>query len=413
MFYTFASSNHILRMEIQELYINSARLSKSVDVRFKRYMYDLIDWDVRMLCIRGARGVGKTTMMLQYIKLNNLQVSRALYCSLDDLWFTDHHLMDLADYHFTHGGTHLFIDEVHRYPFRTWPQELKNIYDRYPGLHIIFSGSSMLQLDQSSADLSRRCIFYDMPGLSFREYLMLEHQQILPKFSLEQLLTLHETISLDITAETKILPLFTEYLHHGYYPFYRETRQSYAKAIQQVVTNIIDTDLPAVENIEYITAAKMKRLFVILSRMVPFTLNLTDLGRLIEASRQSVLRMCHLLQRSGLVIMLYSNKSGINQLGKPEKLYMENPNILYAMAANAEIGTVRETFFINQLHSAHQLTFNGKGDFLVDDTYTFEVGGKGKTFSQIKDISNSFLAVDDTEIGYSNRIPLWMFGLLY
>ena len=400
-------------MEIQDLYINSARLSKSVDVRFKRYMYNLIDWDVRMLCIRGARGVGKTTMMLQYIKLNNLRASQALYCSLDDLWFTDHHLLDLADYHFTHGGTHLFIDEVHRYPFRTWSQELKNIYDRYPGLHIIFSGSSMLQLDQSSADLSRRCIFYDMQGLSFREYLMLEHQLVLPRLSLEQLLTTHETISLDITTETKILPLFTEYLRHGYYPFYRETRQSYAKAIQQVITNIIDTDLPAVENIEYITATKMKRLFVILSRMVPFTLNLTDLGRMIEASRQTVLRMCHLLQQSGLIIMLYSNKSGINQLGKPEKLYMENPNMLYAMTANAEVGTVRETFFTNQMHSAHQLAFSGTGDFIVDDTYTFEVGGKGKTFAQIKDIPNSFLAVDDAEIGYSNRIPLWMFGLLY
>lgn len=400
-------------MEIQDLYTNSARLSKSVDVRFKRYLYDLIDWDVRMLCIRGARGVGKTTLMLQYIKSNNLRASQALYCSLDDLWFTDHRLLDLADYHFTHGGTHLFIDEVHRYPFRTWSQELKNIYDRYPGLRIIFSGSSMLQLDQSSADLSRRCIFYDMQGLSFREFLMLEHHLALPKLSLEQLLTTHETISVDITTETKILPLFTEYLRHGYYPFYRETRQSYAKAIQQVITNIIDTDLPAVENIEYITSAKMKRLFVILSRMVPFTLNLTDLGRLIEASRQTVLRMCHLLQQSGLIIMLYSDKSGINQLGKPEKLYMENPNMLYAMTANAEVGTVRETFFTNQMHSAHQLKFSGTGDFSVDDTYTFEVGGKGKTFAQIKDIRNSFLAVDDTEIGYSNRIPLWMFGLLY
>ena len=292
-------------MEIQDLYINSARLSKAVDVQFKRYLYDLMDWNVRMLCIRGARGVGKTTMMLQYIKLNNLRATQALYCSLDDLWFTDHRLLDLADYHFTHGGTHLFIDEVHRYPFRTWSQELKNIYDRYPGLNIIFSGSSMLQLDQSSADLSRRCIFYDMQGLSFREYLMLEHHLALPKLSLAQLLTSHETITLDITAETKILPLFTEYLRHGYYPFYRETRQSYAKAIQQVITNIIDTDLPAVENIEYITATKMKRLFVILSRMVPFTINLTDLGRQIEASRQAVLRMCHLLQQSGLIIMLY------------------------------------------------------------------------------------------------------------
>ena len=400
-------------MELQDLYTNSARLTKATDLRFKRYMYQVIDWDVRMLCIRGARGVGKTTMMLQYIKESQMKTTQALYISLDDLWFTDHRLLDLADYHFTHGGTHLFIDEVHRYPFRTWSQELKNIYDRYPELHIVFSGSSMLQLDKSSADLSRRCIFYDMQGLSFREYLLLEHKLTLPRFTLEQLLDSHEKLSADITSEVKVLSYFGNYLRYGYYPFYRDTRHSYAKAIQQVVSNIIETDLPAVENIEYITTAKLKRLFVIISQLVPFTLNLTDLGRQIEASRQAVLRMCHLLQQSGLTIMLYSNKNGLSQLGKPEKLYMENPNLLYAMTNNAEIGTVRETFFVNQLKTAHSLFFSGTGDFRVDEVFTFEVGGKGKTFEQIKDVPDSYLAVDDTEIGYGNKIPLWLFGLLY
>lgn len=400
-------------MELQDLYVNSARLSKGVDLGFKRYMYDMIDWDVRMLCIRGAKGIGKTTMMLQRIKESHLRPSQVLYVTLDDLWFTSHRIVDLADYHVTHGGTHLFIDEVHRYPFRTWSQELKNIYDRYPELKVVFSGSSMLQLDKSSADLSRRCIFYDMQGLSFREYLHLEHRLHLPVITLQQLLATHETLSVDIVAETKILPLFTEYLRHGYYPFYRETRRSYEKAIQQVVNNIIDTDLPAVEDIEYITAAKAKRLFVILSQIAPFTLNLTDLGRQIEASRQSVMRMCHLLQRAGLTTMLYNSKTGLSQLAKPEKLYMENTNLLYAMTSQANMGTVRETFFSNQLKYAHSLTFNGKGDFLVDDLFTFEVGGKGKNFDQIKDIPNSFLAIDETEIGHGNRIPLWLFGFTY
>lgn len=400
-------------MEIQELYVNSARLTKATDLRFKRYLYSVIDWNVRMLCIRGARGVGKTTMMLQYIKESQMQASQALYVSLDDLWFTGHRLLDLADYHFTHGGTHLFIDEVHRYPFSTWSQELKNIYDRYPDFHIVFSGSSMLQLDRSSADLSRRCIFYDMHGLSFREYLLLEHKLALPSLTLEQLLASHESLSTDITSEVKVLPLFANYLHYGYYPFYRETRHSYAKAIQQIVTNIIETDLPAMEKIEYITTAKLKRLFVIISQLVPFTLNLTDLGRQIEATRQAVLRMCHLLQQSGLIIMLYNNKNGLNQLGKPEKLYMENPNLLFAMSANAEIGTVRETFFVNQLMTVHSLAFSGTGDFHIDNVFTFEVGGKGKNFDQIKDVPDSYLAVDDIEIGHAHRIPLWMFGLLY
>lgn len=400
-------------MEIQDLYVNSARLVKGIDLSFKRYMYNVIDWSVPMLCIRGARGIGKTTMMLQRIKEIRMRPSQALYITLDDLWFTDHRLVDLAEYHVTHGGTHLFIDEVHRYPFRTWSQELKNIYDRYPELKVVFSGSSMLQLDKSTADLSRRCIFYDLQGLSFREYLFLEHQLHLPTLSLQQLTESHDALSADIAAETKILPLFAEYLRHGYYPFYRETRSSYEKAIQQIVSNIIDTDLPAVENIEYITAVKVKRLFVALSQTAPFTLNLTDLGRKIEAPRQAVLRMCHLLQRAGLTTMLYSSKTGLNQLTKPEKLYVENTNLLYAMTPQANVGTVRETFFSNQLKHAHSLTFSGEGDFLVDATITFEVGGKGKNFDQIKDLPDSFLAVDDTEIGFGNRIPLWTFGLLY
>ena len=400
-------------MEIHDLYANSARLVKAVDLRFLRYMYTVIDWDIRMLCIRGARGVGKTTMMLQYLKAHQLRPSQALYVTLDDLWFTEHRLIDLADYHFTHGGTHLFVDEVHRYPFRTWSQELKNIYDRYPGFHVVFSGSSMLQLDQSSADLSRRCIFYDMQGLSFREYLILEGHLSIPSLTLEQLLGSHEQLSVDLSSETKMLPLFTDYLRHGYYPFYRESRLSYDKAIQQVVSNIIDTDLPAVEKIEYITATKLKRLFVLLSQMVPFTLNLTNLGQQIEAPRQAVLRMCHLLQQAGLLNLLYNKKNSISQLGKPEKLYLENPNLLYAMSANAEIGTVRETFFVNQLKVAHSLFFSGTGDFIADESITFEVGGRSKTFDQIKDIPNSYLAVDDIEFGTSHRVPLWMFGLLY
>ena len=400
-------------MDIQDLYANSARLVKAVNLRFLRYIYKVIDWDVRMLCIRGARGVGKTTLMLQYLKEHQMNPSQALYVSLDDLWFSEHRLIDLADYHYSHGGTYLFIDEVHRYPFRSWSQELKNVYDRYPGFHIVFSGSSMLQLDQSSADLSRRCIFYDMQGLSFREYLELEKHLAIPSMTLEQLLASHERLSADFSAETKMLPLFTEYLHHGYYPFYRESGLSYHKAIQQIVSNIIDTDLPAVEKMEYVTATKMKRLFVLLSQMVPYTLNLTNLGQQIETPRQAVLRMCHLLQQAGLLNLLYNKKSGLAQLGKPEKLYMENPNLLYAMSAGAEIGTVRETFFVNQLKASHELLFSGTGDFLVDDTITFEVGGRNKNFDQIKDIPNGYLAVDDTEIGYRNRIPLWMFGLLY
>jgi len=400
-------------MEIQDLYTNSIRLVRETDCRFKRYLYDVIDWDARMLCIRGAKGVGKTTMMLQYMKEHFPKSPQAIYVSLDDLWFVDHRLTDLAEYHYTHGGTHLFLDEVHRYPFETWSIELKNIRDRYPSFHVIFSGSSLLQLNQSTADLSRRCIFYDLQGLSFREYLLLEKGINLQVLSLPDIMEGHEDLAAVITGTTKILPLFDDYLHHGYYPFYRESLRTYSKSIQQVVTNIIDNDLPAVKRIEYITSIKLKRLFVLISQMVPFTLNLTSLGKQIEAPRQTVLKMCQLLQEAALFNMLYSEKTNLSQLSKPEKLYLENTNLLYAMSGNAEIGTVRETFFVNQLGESHEVCYTDKGDFKIDQSYTFEIGGRNKTFEQIKEVSNSFLAVDGYEIGHGRRIPLWMFGLLY
>lgn len=399
-------------MDIQDLYVNSSRVVKAVDCRFKRYLYTQINWDVRMICIRGARGVGKTTLMKQYMK-EHFSGSQALYVSLDDLWFSDHQLIDLAEYHYTHGGTHLFIDEVHRYPFRSWSQELKNIYDRYPDFRVVFSGSSMLQLDTSSSDLSRRCIFYEMQGLSFREYLQLENIISLAPLSLEDLLADHSRLSLDIATEVKILPAFSDYLHHGYYPFYRETGRSYAKAVQQIVSNIIDSDLPAVERMEYITVTKVKRLFVLMSQMVPFTLNITSLGREIEVPRQAVLRMFRLLHQSALIYMLYNEKNNLGQLSKPEKVYLENPNLMYALSNRTDTGNVRETFFANQLKESHEIAYSGTGDFLIDGQYTFEVGGRNKKFQQIKDVPDSFLAIDDLDIGTGNRIPLWMFGLLY
>lgn len=400
-------------MEIQDLYASSARLVRGIDTNFKRYLYDAIDWNVRMLCIRGAKGVGKTTMMLQYIKEHFPKNSSALYVTLDDLWFSNNRLIDLVDYHYSHGGTHLFIDEVHRYPFLSWSTELKNAYDKYPSLHIVFSGSSLLQLNQSTADLSRRCIFYDIQGLSFREFARLDKKIELPLLTLSHLLEEHESIAIDITTKTKILPLFSDYLNHGYYPFYKETGRSYAKAVQQVVTNIIDNDLPSIKNIEHITTVKLKRLFVILSQIVPFSLNLTSLGQQLETPRQTTLKMCMLLQEAALLNLLYSEKKSLNQLSKPEKLYLENTNLLYAMSNHAEIGTVRETFFVNQLKESHEISYTDKGDFKINGTYIFEVGGRNKTFKQIKDIPNSFLAIDDCESGYGNKIPLWMFGLMY
>lgn len=400
-------------MEITDIYINSARLVSSVGMAHVRYLFTVIDWSSRMVCIKGARGVGKTTLMLQYIKSNFQSGEKAIYFSLDDLWFTENRLIDLAEYHYLHGGTHLFVDEVHRYPYDNWAQELKNIYDRYPGLSIVFTGSSLLQIDSSVADLSRRCVFYTLQGLSFREFLKFEGKGDFPAISLEDILNGHVGISADIASKTTIIPAFEDYLHHGYYPFYKETVASYQLRLQQVITTILENDLPSVEKIEYISIKKMKRLLVIVSQMVPFTPNMTKVGESVEATRQSAIRMFQLLERAALIIMLYSGKDNMQQLAKPEKVYLDNTNLMYALSSSADIGNIRETFFANQLKQGHEITFSGQGDFRIDDVYTFEVGGKTKTFGQIKGIANSYLAIDNVEYGTGNRIPLWLFGFIY
>lgn len=399
-------------MEIEDLYINSDRLIASISLKHKRYLYHEINWENRMVCIKGARGVGKTTLLKQYLKENYLANHQALYITLDDFWFTTHHLIDVADYHYQHGGTILFIDEVHHYPFSTWSLELKNIYDRYPEMKVVFTGSSMLQIDNTMADLSRRCIFYTMYGMSFREYLDFNNLCKVEKVSLENLLEHHVKIALDVTNQVKILPLFSEYLRHGYYPFYQEVKESYEQVLQQVASNIIEVDVPAVENIEFSTVAKLKRLFALISQMVPFSINISEISKSIETSRQAVSKMLTLLKKAALVNLLYKGKNTLGQLTKPEKVYLENTNLMYALTPRADIGNVRETFFANMLMRSHEATFSGNGDFLIDGKYTIEVGGKNKKFDQIKDLSNSFLAIDDIESGFGAKIPLWMFGLI-
>ena len=400
-------------MEIADIYINSTRLVNAVSLTYVRYLHDAIDWTSRMICIKGARGVGKTTLMLQRIKQSFPGNEQAVYVSLDNLRFTEHRLIELVEYHLLHGGTHLFVDEVHRYPYNNWIQELKNIYDSYPGLRVVFTGSSLLQIDFSVADLSRRCVFYTLQGLSFREYLEFEGKGSFPVFTLEEILKGHLTAAADVVSQITVIPLFEEYLRQGYYPFYKEAPVSYPLRLQQIITTVLENDLPAVEKVEYVSIKKMKRLLMILSQMVPFTPNMTKIAESIEATRQSVIRMFQVLERAALLIMLYSGKNNMQQLAKPEKVYLDNTNLMYALSSSADIGNIRETFFANQLKQNHQIAFSGQGDFRINDVYTFEVGGKNKTFEQIKDVPNSYLAIDGIEYGTGNRIPLWLFGFLY
>ena len=397
---------------MQTIFQTYHRLIERSNYPFRRYLYNAINWQERLIGIKGARGVGKTTLLLQYIHDSIPDRKKALYVSLDQLWFSEHSIIELAEYHYTHGGTHLFLDEVHRYP--GWIQELKNIYDNYPDLYVVFTGSSLLELDSSVADLSRRSRMYEMKGLSFREFLEFEDAANIQPMPLAEILNNHEQIASSLTARFKILPLFETYLSCGYYPFYKETdAEGFRERLERIVITILENDIPAIEKVEYETIIKTKRLMVILAEMVPFTLNVTTLCSTLGMSRNQLMRLLSLLERSALIRQLFTEAKGLKQLVKPEKILFENPNLMYALTPQAETGTLRETFFASMLNRNHLLQAPKEGDFLVDGTILFEIGGKGKGFKQIRNIENSYVAADGIEIGFANKVPLWMFGLLY
>lgn len=396
---------------METLFRTYNRLVQQIDCRHLRYLYSQIDWKDRLVGIKGARGVGKTTMMLQYIKLNFTDWTKALYVSLDHIWFSQHSLLELVEYHYIHGGTYLFLDEVHRY--HNWSIELKNIYDSYPDMHIVFIGSSLLEIDYSIADLSRRCRLYQLRGLSFREYLFFEDVADFPVLPIEEILQGHVMTAARMTAEVKLLPYFEKYMEKGYYPFYKDSEDGYYARILQIVTTILENDIPAVENIEFESIQKIKRLLVILSEMVPFTLNVSTLCGTLSVSRNHLLKLLQLLERSALLYELFSPAKGLKQLVKPEKILFDNTNLMMALGNKTEVGTLRETFFANQVREIGVLQMPEEGDFLLDEQYLFEVGGKGKGFQQIRNKEDSFVVADGIEIGMGNKIPLWLFGFLY
>lgn len=379
---------------------------------FKRYLIDKIDWRDNLIAIKGAKGTGKTTMLLQHIKESFTDKDKALYLSLDNLWFETHSINDLIEYHYTHGGTHLFLDEVHYFP--NWKTLIKNINDDYPGLHVVYTGSSMLKIDSGVADLSRRQLPYTLHGMSFREYLLYEGLAEMEPISLDLLLRDHRRIAEDILSNgMKILPAFGEYLRYGYYPFYKSVYSGFEIRLQQVVNHVLENDYPIIEGVEQSTIRKTKKMFMILAEQVPQTPNMSNLYNELETDRNQGLKMLYALEKAGLLALLSDKPKHIDKLSRPEKIFMDNSNLMYAYAMAPNIGTVRETFFLSQLAVDHSVTYPAKGDFLVDGKYLFEVGGRKKSFEQIKDVADSYLAVDDTEIGHHNRIPLWMFGLLY
>ena len=397
--------------EIQPLYDSYHRKIAKVDLRFKRYLYSQINWKARIISIKGARGAGKTTMLLQHILENYEDIDQTLYASLDNLWFATHSLMELVDWADRHGISRLYLDEVHRYEL--WSQSLKNIYDDYPDMSIVYTSSSLLVLDNATVDMSRRQTPYTLYGLSFREYLELEGIFKTEAISLDDVLMHHVKKAMNIVGRIKVAPLFEAYLAHGYYPFYRESLEDFPSQLRETVTVVIDSDLPAVENVTYETLQKTKKLLMIISEHVPFEPTMSELWRQLSTDNESGLKMLYALDKAQVLALLTAKTNNYKSLSKPDKIFLSNPNLMHVLCPKVDKGNERETFFISQLRVLHDVRYPKQGDFLIDNKFLFEVGGKNKTFEQIADVPNSYLAVDDTEVGSGCRIPLWMFGFLY
>lgn len=397
--------------DIQPLLNAYHRKLAATNLRFKRYLYDRINWNVRLVGIKGARGVGKTTLLMQHIKETFDNIDDVLYVSLDNLWFENHQLEELVEFLYTHGVVHIYFDEVHRY--RNWTALLKHFYDSYPDLNIVYTGSAILAIENSVADLSRRQSLYTLSGLSFREYLEYEDIMTIPPIELEKLLASHTKYALDIASEIKVLKYFDQYLRTGYYPYYKEAGEDYLMRVGEVARLVIDNDIPAVEDITYMTAQKIKKLLMVIAENVPLEPNINKLAAQLESTRDQTLKMLYLLDRAGLLWLLTDKTKDYKHLTGPKKIYLNNTNLMYALSTKVSEGTIRETFFANQVGTVTSLTMPKQGDFMANGKYLFEVGGSRKTFDQIANLPNSYLAIDDIEIGNGHRIPLWIFGCLY
>lgn len=389
---------------MDKLFRHFHKLLRDTRIDFKRYMYSRINWNSRLIGLTGPRGVGKTTLVLQYIK-SELNHNESLYVTTEDFYFADHKLLDLADAFVKMGGKYLFIDEIHKY--KDWSKELKLIYDYYSELKVVFTGSSVLDINKGSSDLSRRAVMYQMQGLSFREYLQMFHHISSEVFSLQDILS-HKV---KIEGVDHPLPLFEDYLKKGYYPFALE--EDYDIRLGQIINLTLETDIPQYADMNVSTGRKLKQLLAIISKSVPFKPNITSIATMLSASRNNIADYCLYIEEAGLIMQLRDATGGIRGLGKVNKIYLDNTNLIYNLVQeSSNVGNVRETFFINQTRVNSDVIASPVSDFLIDDM-TFEVGGKNKKQKQIQGLEKSFIVKDDIEFGYGNIIPLWQFGMSY
>jgi predicted AAA+ superfamily ATPase len=364
-----------------------------------------------MIGITGGRGCGKTTLILQYIRKYFTLDESVLYISLDDIFFASHNLVDLVADFIRKGGKYLFLDEVHRY--KNWAIEIKNIYDDYSNVKIVFTGSSMLDLHHAKADLSRRAVMYELRGLSLREFILFDQGLKLPTYSMEDILKNHVQICIEINKSAKPVKLFYDYLRIGYFPYFLENRSTYLQKLASTIDVVLESDIPGIMDIPMSSVDKIRLLLSIISEGVPFQPNIQKLSEKTGITRNTIIHYLHLLTEARIIMQLHAGTKGISRMQKPEKIYLYHPNHMYALTtANTEKGNMRETFFLNQVSGKHTVTFPSSGDFLVDGKWLFEIGGRTKGKSQLLNHPYGYIAADDLEYGSGNKIPLWLFGFL-
>lgn len=402
-------SNRNDKMEV--LFEFQENILRNVKNEFRRYLHERINWNQRMIAIKGPRGAGKTTLMLQYVKFDLGLPETALYITADHTWFYNHTLLETANDWYKQGGKLLVIDEVHKY--KNWSVELKNIYDGLPELKIIFSASSALDIYRGEADLSRRVVSYMLAGLSFREYLQFSDKVNFDPVTIDDISTNHRNLSRTISEKLRPLPVFRKYTEMGYLPIFMEGEDSYLLKLNQVINTIVDTDLAYIAAYNSGTANKVKKLLAVIAESVPFKPNIAALSRKLDLSRDSVYQYIYQLADARLLNTLSTEGKGVSTLQKPDKIYLENTNLAYALKSNPDIGNVRETFVFNQLHNAGLQVYSPKAGDFVFDGYTLEIGGKNKATTQVKHLDNYLIVSDDIEVGTGNKVPIWLFGFLY
>lgn len=391
-------------MIADELFANMERLIKHISSDYKRYMYPVLPWNNRLTGLVGPRGVGKTTMVLQYIR-EHKQEGMHLYVTADSIFFTTHTLVELAGEFEKEGGTNLYIDEIHKYP--NWSRELKEIYDFHPGLKVFFTGSSVLDILKGEADLSRRALVFTMQGMSFREYLGLFHHIVMPTYTLEQILA----GGISIPGIEHPLPLFRDYLARGYYPFSNE--EGFDMRLQQIVMLTVENDIPQYADMKISTARKIKHMLTIIAQLAPYKPSYESLAGAVGVSKNNIADYLLYLEKAGMIGLLRDDTGGMRGLGKMEKVYLDNPNLMKSLAEDEpNIGNLRETFFYNQMRVNNDVVSSKQSDFAIG-SYTFEVGGRSKGQRQIADLPNGIIVKDDIEFGHANIVPLWTFGLNY